>query len=228
MNSAPPKEAHITIGNGAGVNPYATTLQNNQVITIAFTLALPGGTFESVAMGTFYLYNWHSDSNYLTTTLYARDLLNVMDGTQYTGIWAASGMSLHDLALDILNDFQIQSGITATYQIDPALSNIITRGMIPNTSHHDALMYVAQAGTAVMWMDRNNVLNIKQSVSNLPLNTMPYTEELTLAMQESYPKIATQNPFNYFTANLSSYGESTGPSQIFSGVFPVTGSANLW
>ena len=47
-------------------------------------------------------------------------------------------------------------------------------------------------------------------------------------MQETYPKIATQNPYNYFTASLSSYGESSSSSLIFSGTFPVTGSATIW
>jgi hypothetical protein len=228
-NNAPPKEAHITISGGAnGFSPYMSNLQDKQVITITFTLALPGGTFESVSMGTFYLYNWHNDSNYLTTTLYARDLLDVLSGTTYTGLWAANGISLHDLAVAIIQDFQLQSGITVTYNIDAALQNIITRGLLPLMSHHDALMYVAQAGTAIMWMDRNNVLNIKPSVANQPLNTMPYTEELTLAMQETYPKIATQNQYNYFTANLSSYGESSSASLIFSGTFSITGTATVW
>jgi len=228
-NNAPPKEAHITISGGAnGFSPYMSNLQDKQIITITFTLALSGGTFESVPMGTFYLYNWHDDSNYLTTTLYARDLLNVMDGTSYTGMWAANGINLHDLVVAIIQDFQLQSGITVTYNIDAALQTIITRGLLPLMSHHDALMYVAQAGTAIMWMDRNNVLQIKQSVATQALNTMPFTEELTLAMQETYPKIATQNPYNYFTANLSSYGESSTVSLIFSGIFPITGSATVW
>jgi len=64
-NNAPPKEAHITLSN-VGFNPYTSELQTKQVITIAFNLLLPDGTFEVVPMGTFYLYNWHSDSNYLT------------------------------------------------------------------------------------------------------------------------------------------------------------------
>jgi len=112
-------------------------------------------------------------------------------------MWAAGGISLNDLAVAIILDFEHQSGITVTYQIDPALKSIITRGLVPLMSHHDALMYVAQAGTAIMWMDRFNVLHIKQSVADQPLNPMPYTEELTLSMQETYPKIATQNPYNY-------------------------------
>ena len=227
-NNAPPKEAQITLGSGTSGSPYISTLQTRQVITVAFALLLPGGTFESVAMGTFYLFNWHSDSNFLTTTLYARDLLDVMDGTNYTGTWAATGSSLGALAIAIIQDFQLQSGITVTYNIDPALTNVMTRGLIPLMSHHDALMYVAQAGTAIIWMDRNNILNIKQSTATASLNTMPFSEELTLAMQESYPKIATQNPYNYFTANLSSYGESSSTSSVFNGTFPITGAATVW
>jgi hypothetical protein len=226
-NNAPPKEAHITLTN-QGFSPYATTLQTKEVVTITFTLALPGGGFESVPMGTFYLYNWHNNDDYMTATLYARDLLDVMSGTKYVGMWAARGISLSDLAIAIIQDFENQSGMTVTYQIDTALQSIITKGLVPLMSHRDALMYVAQAGTAVMWMDRFNILQIKQSVANQPLNIMPYTGELTLFMQETYPKIATQNPYNYFTANLSSYGESSVASIIFSGTFKITGTATVW
>lgn len=227
-NNAPPKEAQISFANKPnGFSPYTNSLLNRQVITVTFTLLRSDGQQESVPMGTFYLYNSHFDADYQTTTLYARDLFDVMTGTTYSGFWAVNGISLHDLAVDIIQDFQHQSGITVTYNLDPALTNIITRGLVPVLSHHDALMYVAQAGTAIMWMDRNNVLQIKQSVSNQPLNTMPYTGELTLAMQETYPKIGSQNPYNYFTANLSSYGESSGSEVIFSGTFPITGTATV-
>lgn len=228
-NNAPPKEVQITMGGSTNeFSPYAMDLQSKQVITVSFSLALPSGTFESVPMGTFYLYNWHNDPDYLTTTLYARDLLDLMSGTEYTGLWSPNGISLNDLAVAVIQDFEHQSGMTISYNIDPALGSIITRGLIPLMSHHDALMYIAQAGTAVIWMDRNNTLQIKQTIGNHPLNTMPYTGELPLTMQESYPKIAIQNVFNYFTANLSSYGESQSTSQVFSGTFPITGTATVW
>ena len=234
-NNAPPKEATIVLTN-AQYNPYVGSFQDKQVIVIAFNLLLPSGLYESVAMGTFYLYNWHNDDDYMTATLYARDLLGLMTQTDYTGIWAingTNGMDLATLAADIIADFQLQqtnmgTGITVTSNIDPSLSSIYTRGLVPLTSHHDALMYVAQAANAVIWVDRNNVLQIKPSFANAPLNTMPYTGELTLAMQETYPKIAVQNPYNCFTANLSSYGEASSSSQVFSGTFPITGTATVW
>ena len=95
-------------------------------------------------------------------------------------------------------------------------------------SHHDALMYIAQAAMGVVYVDRYNTLRIRQTVSEQALNTMPYTEELTLNMQETYPKIAIQDPYNYFTIKIYSKVVAGSSSTIYSGAVTITAQTSLW
>lgn len=229
-NSAPPKEAHTSVVNSLNnFNIYLNNLQKKQPLKPYLTLLNSDGTSETVPMGTFYLYNWNDDNNYLSSTLYARDLLDIMSGTEFEKYqYSGTPISLYDLANTIIQDFLAQSNIIIPYKIDPALKTIYTTGVLSLTSHHDALMFVAQAGMAVIYVDRYNTLHITQSKSQQALNPMPYTEELTLAMQETYPKISIQDPYNYFTANVNNNVISGTSSTIYSGTVSVNGTTSLW
>ena len=229
-NSAPPKEAHASIANNLNnFNLYLGNLQKKQQLKPSLTLLYPDGTSETVPMGTFYLYNWRNDNNYLSSTLYARDLLDLMDGTTfYAYAYSGSPITLYNLAVSIIQDFETQANLTVSYSIDTALQSISTSGVLPAMTHHDALMYIAQAAMGVVYMDRYNTLHIRQTVSGQPLNPMPYTEELTLNMQETYPKIAVQDPYNYFTINIYTSRVATSSSTIYSGSVTVNGQTSLW
>ncbi|MDR3543918.1 MAG: hypothetical protein P4L69_23620, partial [Desulfosporosinus sp.] len=192
-------------------------------------LILPNGTIETVPMGTFYLYNWRNDSNYLSSTLYARDVLDLMDGTTfYTYTFNGDAITLYDMAVAVIADFQVQATLNVSYQIDDALLSISTTGVLSAMSHHDALMYIAQAGMSVLYVDRYNVLHIRQSQSQQPLNTMPFIEELSLSMQETYPAVAIQDPYNYFTLNIYTSTVADSPGTIYAGTVPVDGESSLW
>ncbi len=229
-NSAPPKEAHASIANNLNYfNVYQGHLQKKQQLKPYFTLINANGTSETVPMGTFYLYNWRNDANYLSSTLYARDLLDLMEGTTfYKYTYSGSPITLYNLAVAVIQDFESQAGLTVSYTIDAALQTISTSGVLPSMTHHDALMYIAQAAMGVVYMDRYNTLHLRQTVSQQPLNPMPFTEELTLEMQETYPKIAIQDPYNYFTINLYTSSVAGSSSTIYSGVVTITTQTSLW
>jgi len=229
-NSAPPKEVHASVANNLNnFNLYLGNMQKKQPLKPYLNLIYANGTSETVPMGTFYLYNWRNDANYLSSTLYARDLLDLMDGTMfYKYSYSGSPITLYALAVSVLQDFCAQASLNVTYQIDIALQSISTTGVLSAMSHHDVLMYVAQAGMGAVYVDRYNVLHIRQTVSQQPLNPMPYTEELTLSMQETYPKIAIQDPYNYFTLNIYTSTIASSTSTIYSGTVPITGQISLW
>ncbi len=229
-NSAPPKEAHASLANNLNYfNVYQGHLQKKQQLKPYFTLINANGTSETVPMGTFYLYNWRNDANYLSSTLYARDLLDLMEGTTfYKYTYSGSPITLYNLAVAVIQDFESQAGLTVSYTIDAALQTISTSGVLPSMTHHDALMYIAQAAMGVVYMDRYNTLHLRQTVSQQPLNPMPFTEELTLEMQETYPKIAIQDPYNYFTINLYTSSVAGSSSTIYSGVVTITTQTSLW
>jgi len=229
-NSAPPKEAHASIANNLNnFNLYLGNLQKKQPLKPSLNLIYANGATETVPLGTFYLYNWLNDANYLSSTLYARDLLDIADGTTYYAFgYTGSPITLYALAVAVITDFQSQAGMKIAYQIDTALQGISTSGVLSAMSHHDALMYIAQAGMAVVYVDRYNVLHIRQSASQMPLNTMPYTEELTLSMQETYPKIAIQDPYNYFTLNIYSNTVDSAVSNVYTGNVTVNSTITTW
>jgi hypothetical protein len=229
-NSAPPKEAYASIANNlSNFNLYLGNLQKKQQLKPYLTLMYNDGTSETVPMGTFYLYNWRNDNNYLSSTLYARDLLDIMSGTTfYKYTYSGTAITLYDLAESVIQDFMAQSNLSFDYLIDSAFQNISTTGILSSMTHHDCLMYIAQAGMGVLYVDRYNTLHLKQSVSMQPLNSMPFSAGLTLAMQETYPKIAVQDPYNYFTINIYSTSIGSSSSAIYSGAVPVSGQTSLW
>jgi len=229
-NSAPPKEAHASVANNLNsFNLYIGDLQRKQPLKPFLNLLYPDGTQETVPMGTFYLYNWRNDANYLSSTLYARDLLDLMDGTTfYTYTFSGASITLYNLAVAIIQDFQTQANLKVNYQIDTALQSISTTGVLSAMSHHDALMYVAQAGMGVLYVDRYNTLHVRQTTSQQPLNTMPYTEELQMTMQETYPTVAIQDPYNYFTANVYNSTVAGSASTIYAGTVPIVTTTSLW
>ena len=229
-NSAPPKEVHVSVANSLNnFNMYLGNLQNKQPLKPYFNLIYTNGTSETVPMGTFYLYNWRNDPNYLSSTLYARDLLDIMDGTTfYAYTYSGSPITLYNLAVAIIQDFESQASLKVNYQIDIALQSISTTGVLSAMTHHDALMYVAQAGMGVLYVDRYNTLHIRQTVSQQPLNPMPYTEELTLSMQETYPTVAIQDAYNYFTLNIYTSTIAGSSSTIYSGTVPIVSQISLW
>jgi hypothetical protein len=230
-NTAPPKEAHASVANNLNsFNLYLNDLQKKQPLKPYLNLIFNDGTSETVPMGTFYLYNWRNDPNYLSSTLFARDLLDLMDGTTfYTYTYSGATITLYDLAESIIKDFESQATLNVNYSMDQGLQTISTTGVLSSMTHHDALMYVAQAGMAVLYVDRYNVLRITQSQSQKPLYPMPYSDELTLAMQETYPKVAIQDLYNYFTVNIYTNDISDSPGTVYSGTVQLNGDeVSLW
>lgn len=229
-NGAPAKEVHASLANASNYfDVYHGHLQKKQQLQPYFNLIYANGTTETVPMGTFYLYNWRNDANYLSSTLYARDLLDVMCGTTfYKYNYSGSPITLYNLAVVVIQDFSTQANLIVNYTIDTALQSISTSGVLPAMTHHDALMSIAQAGMGVVYVDRTNTLHIRQTVSMQPLNPMPYTEQLTLSMQETYPKIASQDPYNYFTIKIYSNSIAGSSSTIYSGAVTLTAQTSLW
>ncbi|WP_152671391.1 hypothetical protein [Desulfosporosinus acididurans] len=230
VNSAPPKEARATVANNLNnFNIYFHNLQKKQVMKPYLTLYYDDGSFETVPLGTYYLYNWRNDQNFISSTLYARDLLDLLSGTIfYKYTYSGDPVSLYDLAISIIEDFKSQTRLNVEYVMDTALQSITTTGVLSALNHHDALMYVAQAGLAVLYVDRYNVMRITQSKSQAPLTPMPYTGELALDMQETYPKVAIQDPYNYFTINVYSNSLSTNTDTLYTGAVAVDGDLSIW
>lgn len=123
---------------------------------------LVGTTTEYIQLGNFYLMEWKSDEGSLTATFTARNIIDLMSSYDYENLVAKTGYTLYDMAEDI---FAI-CGIT-NYEIDIAVQNIFTNGLIKKNNCRNILQFIAIAGMCNVYVDRNNKLILKQNPSTL-------------------------------------------------------------
>lgn len=143
-------------------NPDSTIayMEVGQEVKTEFGYDLTGnGDFEWVKETTTYLKSW--SANDTQAKFMATDRFDNMTGKYYRGLYRESGISLYDLAIDVLND----AGITdeREYFIDPYLKGIIVHNPMPAVKHTDALQIIANAGRCVLYEDRESRIHLKAS-----------------------------------------------------------------
>lgn len=80
-----------------------------------------------------------------TATFTANDGLSLLTNTYYKGRWHENGISLYDLAVDVLQD----AGVTS-YSIPSSLKGVITYSPLPIATHRECLQLIANAGRCTL------------------------------------------------------------------------------
>lgn len=135
-------------------------MEVGQEVKTAFGYDLTGnGDIEWVKETTTYLKKWSANDTQAKFT--ATDRFDNMTGKYYRGLYRESGISLYDLAIDVLND----AGITdeREYFIDPYLKGIIVYNPMPVVKHTEALQIIANAGRCILYEDRESRIHLKAS-----------------------------------------------------------------
>ena len=83
-----------------------------------------------------------------TATFEANDAISYLTDTYYKGLWRAGGISLYDLAVDVLTD----AGV-ASYEVPTDLQDIIVYAPIPVLTHRECLQLIANAGRCTLYTD---------------------------------------------------------------------------
>jgi hypothetical protein len=113
---------------------------------------------EWVPLGTFWSLDWDSPDDTLEAIVTARDRLELLRKSTYQTSEVLTDKTLYELAELVLQDAGLTS---AEYSIDASLAAIT----VPYTwfnamSHREALRRIAEAGLAVVYMDRDGILAI--------------------------------------------------------------------
>lgn len=133
-------------------------LEQAQKIQAFVSLPLPSGAVERILLGTMYLSDWSAKLK--TATFKATDIFNFMNGTYDRGLYYPAGITLYDLAVDVLND----AGFTQDdYLLDVYLKSIKIYNPMPVVTHKEALQMIANAGRCVLKQDRQGRVLIKSS-----------------------------------------------------------------
>ena len=91
-------------------------------------------------------------------TFVATDKFDYMQGTYYGGKYYTNGISLYDLAEEVLNDAGVEE-----YKIDSTLKLIVVNNPLPAVPHTEALQIIANAGRCTLREDRDGKVYLEST-----------------------------------------------------------------
>lgn len=133
-------------------------LEIGQSIEALYGQAMDDGTIEWIPGTSLALKSWSADDTEMS--FQASDRFDGMDGTYYRGQYHPDGMSLYDLAVDVMTDAQVDY---RDYWIDPYLKNVLVVNPMPVVAHKEALQLIANAGRCILYLDRAGKIFLKSS-----------------------------------------------------------------
>ena len=135
-------------------------MEIGQEVKVSFGYDVTGnGDIEWLPETTSYLNTWSADDVQAKFT--STDRFYQLTDTYYKGLYRSDGITLYDLALDVLNDAGIED--EREYYIDPYLKRITVYNPLPAVKHSEALQIIANAGRCALFEDRANKIHLKAS-----------------------------------------------------------------
>ena len=135
-------------------------MEIGQEVKVSFGYDVTGnGDIEWLPETTTFLNTWSADDVQAKFT--STDRFYQLTNTYYKGLYRSSGITLYDLALDVLNDAGIED--EREYYIDPYLKRITVYNPLPAVKHSEALQIIANAGRCALYEDRANKIHLKAS-----------------------------------------------------------------
>lgn len=208
--------------NDTGLSKY---LMERQEITVKYGFKI-GDSIEWLDCGVFYLSQWSAPQNGLVAKFKASSLLEFMTATYIKGLYRPNGISLYDLAVEVLTDahLPLNADGSVKWVIDESLKNIITTAPLPLISQAECLQYIAQAGCCVLLCDRQGNLHIE------PIEDI-ISSDYTISRfnSYSYPEIDLQKPLSYVEVKSYNYFISKDDKEyeIFSGSLDINGTKTI-
>lgn len=129
---------------------------------------------EWIPGGVWYLKEWEADDTEMNFT--ATDRFVNLEGIYYRGNYNQAGISLYDLAEDVLLDAGIDN---RDFWIDSYLQTIKVKNPMPPISYKEALQMIANAGRCVLYQDKKGVIILKSSFIPEMEASSDYAEEFS-------------------------------------------------
>lgn len=104
------------------------------------------------------LTDWEADDEEMKFA--ARDKIDDLGETYYRGLYREEGISLYDLAVDVLIDAGLDDRY---YSLDEYLQNVTVYNPLPCVTHKECLQMIANAGRCKLYTDRKGIICIEAS-----------------------------------------------------------------
>lgn len=108
------------------------------------------------------LSSWEADDETMSFT--AKDKIDTLDGTYYRGKYRSDGITLYNLAVDVLTDVGLDE---RQYKLDKYLEKVIVYNPLPVLSHKECLQLIANAGRCKLYTDRQGLICIKAAFTTV-------------------------------------------------------------
>lgn len=164
MEELPTLDFDLVIGNKDRVydveNEKSSVhfLHIGQKISVIYGQELDSGQTEWRQGATAYLKEWSADDRQMSFK--AVDRFESLREKYYRGTYSKSGISLYDMAVDVLNTAGVD---TREYELDEYLKKVIVHNPLPIVSYAEALQLIANAGRCVLGQDRYGKIFIRSS-----------------------------------------------------------------
>lgn len=161
--SLPSQDMSLTVENYnlyySADNPDSAIsyMEQGQEIEVSFGYDLTGeGDIEWIPPNISYMKSWSANDR--EAKFVGVDRFDFMDGTYYKGAFHPEGISLYDLAEDVILDAGVD---VREYYIDPYLKKYMVYNPVPAVKHTEALQIIANAGRCVLIQNRENQIQLK-------------------------------------------------------------------
>ena len=163
-NDVPQVDFSFTVDNSSqeyNIENEDSTLnffESGQELEVQMGQELTSGKIEWMKVATLRMKSWESDDS--TAKFTATDFLESFTGIYYKGQLYKEGISLYDLALDVIGDMGLSE---EQYVIDPYLQTIIVYNPLPRVKHREALQLIANCGRCALLIDNNGRVVLQSS-----------------------------------------------------------------
>ena len=161
--SLPSQDMSLTIENYnqyySADNPDSAIsyMEQGQEIEVSFGYDLDGhGNIEWMPPNTSYMKSWSANDR--EAKFVGVDRFDFVTGTYYRGKLYPEGITLYDLAEDVILDAGVDE---REYYIDPYLKKYYVCNPLPAVKHTEALQIIANAGRCVLIQNRQKQIQLK-------------------------------------------------------------------
>lgn len=136
-----------------------------QPIHLQWGQELEDGGIEWIEGGTYYT-NGAPSTKGRYVTFSAVDILSQMTDTFYKGLYRPQGISLYDLALEVLQDANLEKMDDGSdpWVLSSQLNDVMVTAPLPVKTHRECLQIIANAGRCVLRCDEQGRIHLKYQV----------------------------------------------------------------
>lgn len=131
-------------------------LEVGQKVTVRYGYDVRDGKTVWMDGCVTYLSDWEADDTMMSFN--SKDKIDDLSDIYYRGLYRPEGITLYDLALDVLTDAGLDE---RAYGLDEYLRKVIVYNPLPCVSHKECLQIIANAGRCRLYQDRKGIIRIQ-------------------------------------------------------------------